>query len=173
MRLFSAILVPEQHLAELAEIIEGPRERHPEFRWAPAGNWHITLGYYGGVEPAGVDSRLSWLRERLDGQPAPKLRLAGAGTFPQVLWAGVESDGLAGLARLAGAETDGRAYHAHLTLARHTPEQTGAAQAVAAGLAGYRSPEWTAAETVLMTSERIENQQVYRVAGRIALRTGW
>lgn len=150
-RLFSAVLPPQPVVASLRRELD----RHPDeygegpLRWNTATQWHITLGFYG-ID--NIAARADWLRRRLTGRPAPRLRLEAAGTFRGVLWAGVHSAGLAELAALARPEGDRRDFRAHLTLARGAPQS--ALIAWQQLLATYRSPEWTATEVVLMRSDQ-------------------
>lgn len=100
-------------------------------RWVPAGNLHLTVWFLGDVSEARTAAILDVLRAPLHLAPFD-LRLAGLGAFPpsgapRVLWMGVVEGG-APLARahdevgerLApwGFPPEGRAYSAHLTIAR-------------------------------------------------------
>lgn len=149
-RLFTALLPPEPVLASLRQELD----RHPgdrggrRVRWTTMAQWHVTLGFYGTDDPV---AREDWLRPRLAGLAAPTLWLEGAGTFRGVLWTGVLGEGLRDVAEAARPDHEERAFHGHLTLAR------GPAQGVLGrwrrALTGYRSPEWTATEVVLMRSD--------------------
>ncbi|AXB48058.1 RNA 2',3'-cyclic phosphodiesterase [Amycolatopsis albispora] len=162
MQLFSALLPPSEVVRSIEARID---TRAAGFRWAPPVNWHITLGFFGEDD---IATRAAWLRERVTGRPAVHLRLSGADTFPKVLWLGVEGDGLAELAAAAGADLDERPYRPHLTLARFPAASQPEAEAIAAGLSGYASPAWTAAEVVLMKS----TAGVYSQVERFPLDTG-
>ena len=171
MQLFSALLPPPGVVRSIETALG--TGRGPGFRWAPPVNWHITLGFFGEDD---IPARAAWLRERVTGRPAVRLRLSGADTFPKVLWLGVESDGLAELANAAGAELDERPYRPHLTLARYPAERHPEAREIAGALSGFASPEWTAAEVVLMKSTAGVYAQVERFAldtGSGGARPGW
>ncbi|WP_020665916.1 RNA 2',3'-cyclic phosphodiesterase [Amycolatopsis nigrescens] len=163
MRLFSALLPPAGAVGELRDELVRLGAGGDGLRWEPAARWHLTLGFYGEDD---LGERLDWLGARLAGCAAPTVRLAGAGTFPGVLWAGVDAEGLAALAgRVAPVGMD-RPYRPHLTLARasagvpeHWPER----------LAGFRGGPWTATEAVLMSSERGAGGVEYTVVGRWSL----
>ncbi|HVW44861.1 MAG TPA: RNA 2',3'-cyclic phosphodiesterase [Amycolatopsis sp.] len=163
MQLFSAIVPPahivaslDRELAALRADVHGPRWIRPE-------QWHVTLGFYGqGGDP---DERAEWLREALDGQFAPELWLAGAGTFARVLYVAVYSEGLTGLATAAGAGHD-RPYLPHLTVARTRAEVP---PELPRRLAGYASGTWTATEAVLMRSDPGEGGSRYTVVARFPL----
>lgn len=119
-RLFSAIVPPRPAVARLASLVDAARERYPDLRWEPEQRWHVTLGFFGDSDDSRRRER--WLHSRAAGLAAPRLRLAGSGSFRGVLWVGVrpasESDARAfvRLARACGAGR--RGFRAHLTLAR-------------------------------------------------------
>ena len=54
-RLFVAADVPEAMRSQLAEELESLRGSHPELRWSPRENWHVTLKFLGAVWPRMVD----------------------------------------------------------------------------------------------------------------------
>jgi 2'-5' RNA ligase len=112
-------------------------------RWVPTTNLHLTVWFLGEVSDARAAAVLDVLGAPLD-VPAFDLRLSGFGAFPpsgapRVLWMGV-ADGLGELARahdeigarLApwGFPPEGRAYSAHLTIARVKEAPHGRARAV-------------------------------------------
>ncbi|RZQ59779.1 RNA 2',3'-cyclic phosphodiesterase [Amycolatopsis suaedae] len=152
MRLFSALWPPQRVVTALrAAVRAGPPEAG--LRWSPEHQWHITLGFYGEDDPG---ARAASLRARLRGAAAVPLRLAGAGMFPGVLWAGVAGDELHDLAVSIGAEDAGRPYHPHLTLARwQRTDRAGTAAAVrwVAALAELSGPAWTADRVALVRSD--------------------
>lgn len=148
MRLFSALVPPPDAVRSLRAALEGgPRTPSSQLRWNPPDRWHVTLGYYGSDDPV---SRANRLRTALAGVPPRPLRLEGAGTFPGVLWIGVDGD-LDDLAVASEAGDDGRPFRPHLTIARGS-DRAGPAE-WARSLDGYRGPRWTAAEVVLFASE--------------------
>jgi 2'-5' RNA ligase len=163
MPLFSAVLPPAQVVESLRVHLVPAQESAPEARWVPPAQWHITLGFYGEEsDPAG---RAEWLRAVLAGMPAPTLRLQGAGTFSQVLYLGVYSEGLAELATRVGAGQD-RPYLPHLTVARTRGDVP---PELPRRLAGYLSEPWRATEAVLMRSERTDAGARYSVVERFPL----
>lgn len=101
----------------------------PGARWLPAGQFHLTLRFIGGVD-GGVFADIAHGLGDVTGPPFA-LKLNGIGHFPprgrpRVLWAGVEAD--AGLTRLhgrienrlrhLGIDPEGRKFAPHVTLAR-------------------------------------------------------
>jgi 2'-5' RNA ligase len=55
MRVFVALVLPDQFKAVLAAKTEALHNRHPDFRWIPDRNRHITLAFLGEIEQAGLD----------------------------------------------------------------------------------------------------------------------
>jgi 2'-5' RNA ligase len=170
MRLFSALVPPPPVLADLAGWLAGHTDGCPrELRWTPGERWHVTLGFFGDDDDP--VRRSAWLRRRVGDRAAPRLRLAGGGTFPGVLWAGVhtEDDRLLGqLARAAGAGR--RGYRPHLTLARWRSGQPDR-EALAAVLAGYTGQWFTPDAVLLMRSDSTSGGLTYTEILRLPLAT--
>lgn len=164
MRLFVALCPPEPVLDAVEAAVGPPRARWGGLRWARREQWHITLAFYGELAPARLPALTRRLARVARRNAAPRLTVAGAGTFPRaeranVLWAGVGGDerGLRRLAdaasaagRRAGAPADDKAFRPHVTLARcRVPtDLTGAV----ADLAGLDAGEWQAEELLLIRS---------------------
>jgi len=180
MRLFAALIPPEEALDELTEAVTPVRGARPGLRWLGRELWHVTLAFYGELDEEGLERLLPGL-ERAARGPAPRLALSGAGAFPgasraRVLWAGLEGE-LQGLAELADASAEAgreagaaqdrhRGYHAHLTLARS--RLPGDLRPLVEDLAGFRGAEWRAEEVVLLRSRhgtpRYEPLRAWRLA---------
>ena len=136
-RLFVAVPIPDP-IAEVVEAATGPwRAVLPQARWVERSDWHVTLHFLGSTHPG----LLPRVRERLAEVSAATLpfptRVRNLGAFPstrraRVLWAGlVDADRR--FAALASAiqrsvagelAPEGRAYTAHLTVARSDPPLT-------------------------------------------------
>jgi RNA 2',3'-cyclic 3'-phosphodiesterase len=161
-RLFFAVPVPgaareplEASLPRLASLLGGARV-------TPPGGWHLTLAFLGQVRPELADEVVRVGETAVAGIPPARLRLEGAGTFPEgrraarVLWAGVGGDAevlvrlaaaLAAAAKAAGLRSEDRPLHPHLTLARFSKPAPVAAEALdlVAGAAAA-GPPWEARE---------------------------
>lgn len=168
MRLFSALVPPGDVVDHLAGwLASHTGELPPELRWTPVDRWHITLGFFGDDDDP--VRRAKWLHRRADGRPAPRLRLAGAGTFPGVLWAGVRTADerlLAQLARAAGAGR--RGYRPHLTLARWRsgkPDE----DAIVESFEGYSGPWFVPDAVALMRSDAGPDGPTYTTVERLPL----
>jgi RNA 2',3'-cyclic 3'-phosphodiesterase len=168
-RLFSALVPPRAALDDLAACLGGIPAELPGLRFIPAGRWHVTLGFFGDDDQ---DRRARWLRRRLTGRREVRLRLAGGGTFPNVLWVGVEPAGernAESLRRLAQAAGAGRrGFTAHVTVARWRDRDTLRTEA-ARQLDGYAGPWFTAGEVLLMRSDHGEGGPRYTVLQRLPL----
>jgi 2'-5' RNA ligase len=111
-------------------------------RWIPPENLHLTVWFLGEVSDARAAAVLDALRDPVDVAPFD-LHLAGFGAFPpsgapRVLWMGV-TQGVEQLARAHdeigarlvpwGFAPEGRAYSAHMTIARVKEPPLGRARA--------------------------------------------
>lgn len=135
MRLFAALMPPDDVLDEVERALAPHVGQVPGLRWPERITWHITLGFFGEV-PDHVLPELEVRLARAVRRYEPlTLAFAGFGAFSsarraRVLWAGVTGDSLTRLAtslqagaRRAGAtETDDKRFHPHLTLARAKAE---------------------------------------------------
>lgn len=137
MRLFVAAHPSEEVRARAAACAERLRERLDRagasggIRWIPAASMHLTVWFLGEVSDARAEAVLGALQPPIVVPPFD-VHVAGFGAFPpsgppRVLWMGVIR-GLETLARLHdevgarlqpwGFRPEGRAYSAHLTIAR-------------------------------------------------------
>ena len=148
MRLFVAAEPSDSVRVAAASATQRLRERlesaHADrgIRWIPAENLHLTVWFLGEVSEARSTAVLDALRPAMETR-AFDLHLEGLGAFPpsgppRVLWIGV-THGLEDLARAHeevggrlqpwGFAPEGRAYSAHLTIARVKEPPHGAARA--------------------------------------------
>lgn len=143
MRLFVSLRLPPPARAHLASALHGVRT-------TDVGQWHVTLAFVGEWEAP--DRLVPGLAAAAATFPPLVLRVRDAGTFPGVLWVGLDGDveGLRRLAagvedacRAAGVELERRPFRPHVTVARRAP---------ASVLRGYEGPEWTAREVELVRS---------------------
>lgn len=137
MRVFAALVPPDAAIEDLADFLE-PRRADPAARdlsWSRPESWHVTLAFMGSATPDGVDDFIDRLGDgRLDLSVGP-LQIRGGGAFPvieraKVVYAGLTDHGDAtgslerlsertrNAAAVSGCAPDGRAFTAHLTLAR-------------------------------------------------------
>lgn len=164
MRLFAAVLPPENVLGALAHEVAGLR-RLPgadRLRWTHRPGWHFTLAFYGEVDEE-VVPELSARLEKAAGRTEPfTLALRGGGQFGRgrALWTGAEGDLramrlLAGRAEAAARKAgvpmkEYRPYRAHLTVARSRDALD--VRPYVQALADFTSPAWTVDEVVLFHS---------------------
>ncbi|MGV9254974.1 RNA 2',3'-cyclic phosphodiesterase [Streptomyces sp. NPDC003697] len=164
MRLFAAVLPPQDVIEALAHEVAGLR-RLPGgegLRWTGHPGWHFTLAFYGEVGEQVVPE----LAERLERaarrtEPFP-LALRGGGQFGRgrALWTGAEGDLrvlrlLAERAHTAGRKAgvpmeEQRRYKAHLTVARSRGGRD--VRAHVELLDAFGSRTWTVEEVVLVRS---------------------
>jgi 2'-5' RNA ligase len=164
MRLFAAVLPPDEVISELAAEVARLRTLPGAsgLRWTGRPGWHFTLAFYGEVDDDVVPD-LSARLERAAHRCAPfALAVSGGGQFGhgRALWAGAEGD-LTSLGHLADrAEAaarragvpmgEHRRYKAHLTLAR-SREAVDVRPYVEA-LRGFAGRTWTVADLTLVRS---------------------
>jgi RNA 2',3'-cyclic 3'-phosphodiesterase len=134
MRMFAAVVPPEDVLRGLEEFLDPRREAAP-FRWTMPEQWHVTLAFMANVPDRSLDDLVERMTRAGRRRTPFTLRLGGGGTFPnparaKVLYAGVQgkpeaveelhrlSTGARAAANRAGAEAEGGPFRPHLTLAR-------------------------------------------------------
>lgn len=173
-RLFTAVWPPREAIEHLAGVVDEARLERVgaglrRFRLVPPRQWHLTLCFHGAADLTAMAARLD---DRVPGATAPRLRLAGVGTFRGVLWAGVEpaadSDdrALRALVRAAGGDADG--FRAHLTLARWNAGRLDR-RSLSAALDGCAGPWWDVTEVALVRSDQEQAGSVYRTAHVVAV----
>lgn len=155
MRAFVALIPPPAALAELDDAVAPLRTAHPDLRWTPPDQWHLTLAFLGDVDEGLLPDLTEGLARAARRHRRIALAFAGAGRFgDRVLWTRVVDppaggDGLRRLAGSAGAAArrcgipvEDRPYRPHLTLARARP---GADLRPAVELlGGFAGSPWTA-----------------------------
>lgn len=173
MRLFVAADPSEEVRIRVAACADRLRERLERagaargIRWIPPANLHLTVWFLGEVSEARAGAVLEALQPA-SAVPAFELHVAGFGAFPpsgspRVLWMGV-THGLHELARLHeevgtrlqpwGFPPEGRAYSAHLTIARIKEPPQGAARAALRNAAAHEPGDAGAC--------RIDHLTIYR-----------
>ncbi len=163
MRMFVAVVPPEEVVEHLEEFLEPRREAAP-FRWTSPEQFHLTLAFSSHVPDRSYDDLVARLERAARKRSPMQARIAGGGAFPnvgraRVLFAGVETHGeelsraatgaRAALSK-AGADVDGQRFRPHLTLARiKRPVE---ATKFVRLLDAYRGPTWTIEEIALVAS---------------------
>jgi RNA 2',3'-cyclic 3'-phosphodiesterase len=186
MRLFVAVLPPQDALGELEAAVAPLRPAWPDLRWAGQDRWHLTLAFLGEV----ADLRLDGLRERLaraaSRHNGMRVRIGRGGAFPspgkaRVLCAHIQGEqpelntlrvlaaSVAAGARRAGAPPpdEGRKYRPHVTLARS--RRPADLSALTEALAGYRGTAWNVTHVELIRSQTGPRPQ-YQTIGSWPLR---
>ena len=160
MRLFAAVALPDDVVADLDAVIS--RHRDDVLAWTLPEQWHITLAFYGQVEDTRVPDLKGRLTRAVKRYPVMSLALAGAGRFDErTLWLGCSGDvttlrtiarSVAAVGRRVGAASAAETFRfrAHVTLAR-TRRPVDLRPYVAA-LDTYRSRSWTVDAVSLVRS---------------------
>jgi 2'-5' RNA ligase len=128
MRLFVALDLDAGIRRRIAQYIAEVRSSAPDVRWVASESLHVTLKFIG-EQPDTMVKQIEAAMASVN-SPAITIGVRGAGFFPKansarVFWVGIESDGMAQLAKsideaLAGIgiSAEDRAFSPHLTLAR-------------------------------------------------------
>ncbi len=158
-RLFVGIELPEE-IRDLISDLEAPL---PGTRWIASDNLHLTLRFVGDID----NRQAREFSDFLSGIDidAFEMRLDGLGTFggrePRTLWAGVSAgpqlDALARAteraARAAGLKPEGRAFKAHVTIARLNKPRIEALTRFLTRHGRFRSPSFVVSRFVLYSSK--------------------
>jgi 2'-5' RNA ligase len=131
VRAFIAVRMSEEVESALAEFIEAQRLAGDGIQWVRHADLHVTLKFLGPAVESGKLAPLAEMLERVARATAPFTVVArGIGGFPdlmrpRVIWAGLESEALAVLARevelaaeRCGFERERRGWSGHLTIGR-------------------------------------------------------
>ena len=162
MRLFVAVVPPEEALAHLANAVERVRPLEPALRWAEPQRWHLTLAFLGEVGEEVLPELSERLARAAARHPAHRLALEGAGRFGQrVLWVGVGRDAgllpplaasVAAAARRCGIAMEERPYRPHVTVARARERTRPDLRPLVTALAPYAGPPFPVDRIVLVRS---------------------
>ena len=130
-RCFVAIPLGDELRARLATAIANWRDRPDttDLRWADADALHVTVTFFGGVDPAAVDGLASAIAREAEPEPALSVATGDVGCFPRpararVAWYGVaDPDGslervAAAVRRAANLPVDPQPFRPHVTVAR-------------------------------------------------------
>jgi len=164
MRLFAAVVPPEDALRELASVVRG-LEGLPGaqgLRWTGRPGWHYTLAFYGEVAEDVVPDLSERLARAARHTEPFSLSLDRGGRFGgRTLWVGASgdvgelrllADRVEAAGRKAGVEMgEHRHYRAHLTLARSGRGPADFRPYVAA-LEAFAGRRWTVGELHLVRS---------------------
>ena len=132
IRLFAAVDLGADVIARAAEAAEKVHPLAAHAKWASAHGFHLTLFFFGWVEPDRIPALEAALERSVRGHGPLRLSVNGSGTFgsgkkPRVLWLGLtgELDALSVLqasvsreVAAIGFEPENRPFAPHLTLAR-------------------------------------------------------
>lgn len=164
MRLFAAVVPPDEVLDELERAIAPYAGQVPGLRWPERATWHVTLAFFGEVPERALPDLCARLGRAARRHPVPALAFTGFGAFSsvrraRVFWAGLSGDSMARLAdsvraagrRAGAAHTDEKRFHAHLTLARAKAETD--LRPLVDALAGFTGSPWQAETIELFKSE--------------------
>ncbi len=168
----------------MAEVQARLKESGAEASWTRPEGIHLTLKFLGEVSEESASEIMAALARAVTGRGSFRLKVAGAGVFPneknpRVVWIGIsgELDKLMGIqirveeqmARL-GFQQEGRIFTPHLTLGRikHVPSRGSWTRALEA-VKDIELPGFDATAVSLMKSELKHSGAVYTEIGRAEL----
>ncbi len=177
-RLFFALPLPSPTKTPIEALLPEISRTLPDARIAAASSWHLTLAFLGQVRPESAADVVKVGETAVAGLSPARLRLEGAGGFPdarraRVLWAGIAGDvdvlerlaaTLAAECRRAGLRFEERELHPHLTLARFqrpAPLPESIVERIAEAAAA--SPPWRARELCCYRSTLTRSGARYQV----------
>jgi 2'-5' RNA ligase len=104
VRAFVALIPSAAALAELADAVAPVRAAHPDLRWTPPTQWHLTLAFLGEIDDGVLPELTERLARAARRHPPATLALAGGGRFgDRVLWTRVQL--VAGELRISPGES--------------------------------------------------------------------
>jgi 2'-5' RNA ligase len=179
MRLFAALVPPDDVLDEISHAIAPHVGQVPGLRWPDRATWHITLAFFGEVPETVLPEMEVRLARAVRRHSVLDLAFAGFGAFSsarraRVFWAGVTGDSMIRLAesvqaggRRAGAvQTDDKRFHPHLTLARAKAETD--LRPLVESLSEFSGSPWRA-ESVRLVRSHMGPQMRYESLAEWAL----
>jgi 2'-5' RNA ligase len=87
MRAFVALIPPAGALSELDDAVAPLRAAHPDLRWTPPGQWHLTLAFLGDVDESVLPDLIERLARAARRHRPMELAFARGGRFgDRVLW---------------------------------------------------------------------------------------
>ncbi|TDD03358.1 RNA 2',3'-cyclic phosphodiesterase [Nonomuraea deserti] len=163
MRLFAALVPPDEALDEVSRAIAPHVGQVPGLRWPDRATWHITLAFFGEVPERALPELELRLARAVRRYSVLDLAFDGFGAFSsarraRVLWVGVTGDSMtrladsvkAGARRAGAAHADGKRFHPHLTLARAKTETD--LRPLIESLSGFSGSPWRAEHVRLVRS---------------------
>lgn len=131
VRLFIALLLPDELKARLGDLINELRPLSGAIKWVDQKNLHLTLKFIGERPESDIDRIIQILTKVIEGYGKMTCPVRGTGGFPnlrnpRVIWVGLEETAtVAEIARLLnkklqnlGIKKENKAFSPHLTLGR-------------------------------------------------------
>ncbi len=181
IRLFAALPVPEPARSLLAAILEDLASRDWPVRWVRPEGLHLTLKFFGSVEPNQAEALAGVLRSATEGIGPMALNATGLATFPlgqraKVIWIGLEAPGSLELLQDAieracvplGFPVEGRPFRPHITLGR-VKEGSRLTREAMAGVSQPADIPFLADQIVLFQSRPGSRGSVYSALHTFAL----
>jgi len=127
IRAFIAIELPEAIKSVLEDFITELSGGKRDYKWVAPENLHITMAFLGDVDYDSLIAIGKAMETAVEGISAFPARLGPIGTFPSVIWVGLDEGNreceaiykkLKPALLNAGFRLDDKRYHPHITIAR-------------------------------------------------------
>jgi 2'-5' RNA ligase len=186
MRTFIAIEIPAEIIKEMAKVQDELKRSGADAGWARPEGIHLTLKFLGEMPESRIQEVKSTLFQAAEATSRFRLKIAGAGAFPnlrnpRVVWLGVSGD-IDRLLVLQGSveksmtaigfDREERAFSPHLTLARIRylrPRYSW--QKAIDSIKDIRLAEFDVDHVSLMKSDMKPSGAVYMELGRVRLKS--
>jgi len=185
MRTFIAIEIPAEIIKEMAKVQDELKRSGADAGWTRPEGIHLTLKFLGEVPEARIEEIKNALIQAAEATSRFRLKIAGAGAFPnpknpRVVWLGVsgDRDRLSALQSLVdesmtaiGFDREERAFSPHLTLARIKYLRPGYSwQKAIDNIKDIRLAGFDVDHISLMKSDIKPSGAVYTELGRVSLK---
>ncbi|MGH3498516.1 MAG: RNA 2',3'-cyclic phosphodiesterase [Nocardioidaceae bacterium] len=154
MRVFAAVVPPQEALDHLAHTLGPFSEAYPDLGWLPQESWHITLSYFGNISLPDLKRLATAMKSVAESRPPDIGWLEGAAGLPAEATAnslcinvGSQSDGLADLSSAVvrsvqgfGWLLDRRSFKSILPVAQ--PASSADVRDVVSRLSTYSGSAW-------------------------------
>jgi 2'-5' RNA ligase len=183
IRAFIAVEIAPQIVERISAVIAELAPRLAGIRWVGAGNFHLTLKFFGNIDERQVDAIATALTEALRPFPRLTINAKGLGVFPdprrpRTLWVGLFGSQLSLLKTKVesaltplGFAPEQRAFTPHLTIGRWRQGER-ADRTLAQELAQWRDYEFGAStidKVIFLQSELRPAGAIYHRLKLIAL----
>ena len=155
MRVFAALILSAESVADLDSVLASERPKLPQMQWSAPDDWHVALAYFGNISRLDFERLETAMGRVSEDWPPLEVKVKGIGAHPEpheatALWANVHepsdslhrlSSAVTGSVKGFGWMLDRRVFRPQLTLGRS--QQPVDARPVLSSVGDYEGPGWT------------------------------